>query len=110
MRYAQFEALITIQRLAKYKIACTHNTRKTMQLYRANIRISQAFLAILSIFEVVLRNKIDVHYKAQYPLTPGGIEWLLGSTLPGGFFTRPNCRRSSDKITEAYNKLGVNLP
>jgi hypothetical protein len=104
MRYAEFEALITAERLTKYKISCLHDTRKTMRLYRANIRISQAFLAILSIFEVVLRNKVDIHYKAQYP-PAGGVEWLLGSTLPGGFLTGSNCYNSANKITLAYSKL-----
>ena len=31
----------------------------------------------------------DYSYKAQYPSAAGGIEWLLGSTLPCGFLTRP---------------------
>jgi hypothetical protein len=47
--------------------------------------MSQAFLAILGIFEVVLRNKIDLHYKSRFSASP---DWLLASTLPGGFLTQ----------------------
>lgn len=104
MRYIEFEMLISQQRLNRYKAAC-NNTRKTLSLYRANIRMSQAFLAILGIFEVVLRNKIDLHYKSQFSSTP---EWLLASTAPGGFLTRHGCQNSFNKISRTYSGLGVN--
>ena len=105
MRYIEFEALISPQRLNRYKIACNNNTRKTLSLYRANIRMSQAFLAVLGIFEVVLRNKIDLHYKIQFSSNP---EWLLASTMPGGFLTRNGCQNSLNKISRTYADLGAN--
>jgi len=108
MRFKQFETLISPQRLYRYKTSCGNNTRRTTRLYRANIRLSQAFLATLSIFEVVLRNKIDSHYKALYPAPAGGHEWLLASTLPGGFFTTPRCYKTATKINDAYTSLGIN--
>jgi len=77
MRYAEFEELISPQRLNRYKVACNNNTRKTVGLYRANIRMSQAFLAVLGLFEVVLRNKIDAHFKAHFPKTRNGFFILL---------------------------------
>lgn len=78
-----------------------------MRLYRANIRISQAFLATLSIFEIVLRNKIDQHYKQKFPVGNDTHEWLLSSILPGGFLTQPGCQRTWSKISEAYKSLGA---
>ena len=108
MKFRQFETLISPQRLARYKASCGNNTRRTTRLYRANIRISQRFLATLSIFEVVLRNKIDLHYKNQFPTLPGGHEWLLASILPGGFLTQPGCQKTSNKINETYTNLGAN--
>ncbi len=102
MRFKEFEALISPQRLLRYRLACSNDTRKTMMLYRANIRISLAFLATVGVFEVVLRNKIDAHYKTLFPAKHGGQEWLLASTLPGGFFTGAPCIRSFQKITQAY--------
>lgn len=107
VRYQKFEALISQPRLSRYKAACVNDTRKTVRLYRANIRISQAFLAVLGIFEIVLRNKIDTHYKARFPAAGGAHEWLFNSTLPGGFLTAPNCRNSRLKITDTYNSLGT---
>jgi len=77
-----------------------------MRLYRGNIRLSQAFLAAISIFEVVLRNKIDKHYKQQFPATPEGHDWLLASILPGGFLTKKSCHKTFSKIEAAYIGLG----
>ncbi len=108
MKYSKFEALISAQRLNRYKISCSNDTRRTMRLYKANIRLSQAFLATISIFEVVLRNKIDVHYKRQFQLSKDGHEWLLASILPGGFLTKRSCHKTCSKIEAAYIGLGDN--
>jgi hypothetical protein len=108
MRYSEFEKLISTQRLARYKAACNNDTRKTYSLYRANIRLSRAFLAVLSIFEVVLRNKIDLHYKTQFETISGNPDWLLASTLPGGFLTSTGCQNSLEKATKCYTELGTN--
>jgi len=108
MKFNKFEILISPQRLTRYKASCANDTRKTTRLYRANIRMSQAFLGTLSIFEIVLRNKIDIHYKGHYPATPGGHQWLLASILPGGFLTPHNCARTLNKINEAYSNLAGN--
>lgn len=103
MEYKEFEHLISCVRLAKYRNACANNPDRTMRLYRANIRLSQSFLAVISLFEIVLRNKIDWHYKTA----KGQTEWLLASALPNGFLTSPDCKKSKDKILESYNKLGA---
>ena len=108
MLYPEFERLISQQRLARYKAACNNDTRKTYGLYRANIRLSRAFLAVLSIFEVVLRNKIDLHYTAQFSAISGNPDWLLTSTLPGGFLTHNGCESSLNKVTTLYANLGSN--
>ncbi len=105
MKYVEFERLISPQRLNRYKVACNNNTRKTLSLYRANIRMSQAFLAVLGIFEVVLRNKIDDHYRSKIPNSPG---WLLSSILPGGFLTHNGCQNSFNKVLRTYADLGSN--
>ncbi len=107
MKYNEFEQLISPARLAKYKAACANNNKRIFKLYRANIRLSGAVLAVLGMFEVVLRNKIDVHYKAQFPAISGAHEWLLGATLPGGFLTNPGCHNSSIKINQSYTDLGI---
>ncbi len=107
MTYEEFEQLISHSRLTRYIAACDNDKRRTLKLYRANIRLSGDLLAILGMFEVVLRNKIDVHYKAQFFAAPGSHDWLLAATLPGGFLTGRNCYNSRIKINEAYRELGT---
>jgi hypothetical protein len=104
MWFSEFEKLISPNRLAKYKAACNNDTRKAYSLYRANIRLSRSFLAVLSVFEVVLRNKIDLHYKTQCDDS----DWLLASTYSGGFLNSPGCWNSSEKVTKCYEELGSN--
>jgi len=105
MRYNDFERLMTSPRMAKYKSACGNNKTKTQKLYRANIRLSGAVLATLSVFEVVLRNKIDAHYKAHFPPVAGGPGWLREAVLPGGFLSSNGCHNSAIKINEAVADL-----
>ena len=107
MNYTEIEQLISSVRLARYRQATANDKRKTLKLYRANVRLSGALLAVLSMFEVVLRNKIDNHYKMQYPLAPGDKGWLLHATLPGGFLTQNGCHNSIIKVTKAYTELGI---
>jgi hypothetical protein len=108
MKYIEFEELVSPKRLGRYNNACKDHVLKTLTLYRANIRISQAFLPVLGIFEVVLRNKIDLHYRSRFPAAGGKPEWLLASTLPSGFFANKGCQSAWDKITQAYARLGPN--
>jgi len=75
MTYEEFEILISPVRLARYHAACSNSKPRTLKLYRANTRLSGELLSILGMFEVVLRNKIDTHYKTRYPAVPGGEEW-----------------------------------
>ena len=109
MNFHQFELLVSNSRLLRFKSACRFNKKKTLRLYRLNIRLSQAFLATMSIFEIVLRNKIDSHYRMKFPSTENGKGWLFDSVNFGGFFTSPNCRRTKDKIKQACDDLGVSF-
>lgn len=61
MRYRDFEELFSSKRMQKYLLACNHNTRKAMTLYRYNLKLSQELFTIISCFEVVLRNRIAHH-------------------------------------------------
>ena len=53
-------------RMRKYLNACAGNKRKTMQLYRYNLRLCQRFYGALNLFEVMLRNAINEHYAAYF--------------------------------------------
>jgi hypothetical protein len=79
MLYTDFERLVSIPRIAKYLAASGNNTRKAMTLYRANIRLSTEMFSILCLFEVALRNAIDIHYRGIL-----SNNWLRDATQSGG--------------------------
>jgi hypothetical protein len=106
MKYADFEQLMSTPRLNRYLVACGNNKKKAMTLYRANLRISQEMFSILGVFEVILRNKIDGHYKTVYAPIIGSNEWLLHAASPGGFYANTQCQRTRQSILNAIADLG----
>ena len=59
MKYADFEKIMSPQRMERYLTACGGDTRKAMTLYRYNLQVSQEMFTLVSCFEVALRNAID---------------------------------------------------
>ncbi len=101
--YDEFTKVLSRPRLEKYKVACQQNMRKALKLYRANIRISQQFYAIIGIFEVALRNAIDLHFTGLK-----GAEWLAKAIEPGtGYLDNPGCENSYHNVQESIQKLGT---
>ena len=62
MKFSEFEAIMSTQRINRYVQACKGNTRKAMILYRLNLKLSQEIFTIISCFEVALRNAINQHF------------------------------------------------
>jgi hypothetical protein len=97
VRYSDFEYILSTPRLRRYLFA-TGNTRRAVTLYRKNILLSQKLFAVVSCFEVALRNKIDRHY-----LECHGNDWIVKSV--DGMFSdgNPNVQK---KIEEKVKMLG----
>lgn len=101
MKYSEFEELISPERMYRYLAACNRDTRKAMTLYRYNIRLSQELLAVVGCFEVILRNKIDKQFIAQY-----GNNWLRDLILPNGiFYSDHRVAKTKNIIEKAYTGL-----
>ena len=100
MQFTDFERRISIPRMFKYLVAYKHDTRKAMALYRANIRLSQELFAVMCLFEVVLRNAIDMNYRATL-----GNNWLLNAVRPGGFLHARGCEKSLESAENVMLKL-----
>ena len=104
MLYSDFERFMSNPRMAKYCAACGNDSRKAMTLYRSNIRLSNEIFAILSLFEVALRNAIDAHYRKNK-----GTNWLLDSAqLRSGFLHAVGCERSLKSVEKVIADLGAN--
>lgn len=102
MRYRDFEAIMSSDRLGRYLDAMGGVTRKAMKLYRLNLRASQGMFTIISCFEVALRNAIDKHYKAIL-----GNDWLKNAALAGGALNIPRCGKTPIMINNAVAELGT---
>ncbi len=104
MPNSQFYTAISQPRFSKYLLACGNNRRKALQLYRANIVLSQKIYAIVGVFEVILRNSIDRHFMLKK-----GNNWLAEAVQPGGYLNiADGCEDSFHSIQEGIHKLGFN--
>ena len=103
MKFADFQHILSPERLNRYVVACGNDTRKAMSLYRLNLNLSQEVFTLLSCFEVSLRNAIDRELTARY-----GVDWLRDSVANGGIFDIGSCRDSARIISKAYNRLNRN--
>lgn len=103
MKFTDFQAVLSSDRLQRYLTACGNDTRKTMTLYRLNLNLSQEVFTLLSCFEVALRNSIDNILVRKF-----GQDWLRDSVMAGGIFDIPSCHDSATIIRKAYNRLQRN--
>lgn len=58
MQYAEFEHIISLQRMGRYLVACGNRKRKAMALYKMDIRLSQEEYVLVNYSEIALRNSI----------------------------------------------------
>lgn len=101
MRYEEFEDAFSSDRMSKYVTACNGDTRRSMMLYRCNLRLSQEMFTLISCFEVTLRNRIDRQLKAHL-----GSDWLRDAILPGGvLYSDARVDKTRKIIDNAYREL-----
>lgn len=79
MKYLEYEKAFSQARLSKYIEACDGNPMKALTLYRHNVKLCQKFYGILNVFEVVLRNAINDHYKNVF----GDPDWIKNQLQSG---------------------------
>jgi hypothetical protein len=101
MNFKTSQELFSEPRMRKYANACAGDKRKTMQLYRYNLRLCQKFYGILNVFEVVLRNAVNNHYITYY----SDSDWIVNQSKVGGLFAH---EKDEIKITaNDYKKRGI---
>ena len=103
MKYNDLQNILSKDRLSRYLLACNNDKRKTLILYRLNLRFSQEIYAVLHYFEIAIRNSIDEKLKINR-----GYNWLRDSVSQGGIFDIKSCRDSAKIISKAYSRLNRN--
>ena len=79
MDFKTSQKIFSAARMGKYAHACSGDKRKTMLLYRYNLRLCQRFCGVLNLFEVMLRNAINEHYRAYY----SNPDWIVNQADTG---------------------------
>jgi len=74
--------------LSKYARACGNDKNKTILLYQYNLKLCQRFYGVIGLFEVMLRNAINEHYKSQF----ADNDWIVNQCGTG-------CLLADDKDT-----------
>lgn len=59
MNFRDFRQYFSTARTSRYLNATGNSASKTVKLYKANLKISQAFHPLLGVFEVVFRNRLN---------------------------------------------------
>jgi hypothetical protein len=84
MELSHFERYFSKARVERYLIATNHSISKAVELYKANLIISQKFHPLLGVFEVVLRNRLN-DVLASYFTDP---DWIINQKV--GFMSDPS--------------------
>ena len=101
MDFKTSQKIFSAARMGKYANACSGDKRKTMLLYRYNLRLCQRFCGVLNLFEVMLRNAINEHYRAYY----SNPDWIVNQADTGRLL---EFNMDEIKQTEAsYRRRGI---
>ncbi len=89
MNYQNLEKFLSKPRLQRYLDVCNNDEERALNLYKANVKLSQAFIPIFHYFEVSLRNQIHEVLSTDY----ANPNWIIDETKIGGklgstFFSR----------------------
>jgi hypothetical protein len=66
MKFEKVRLFVSAPRLDRYLLATGNKKKRAVRLYKANLKISQAFLPILAILEVALRNRLNTMLTAHF--------------------------------------------
>ena len=110
MKYDKYEEALSKPRLAKYQSACNGNKSKALTLYWYNIKLCQRFYGVLSIFEIVMRNAINEHYKNKL----SDNDWIVTQSTKGFLVNKQDAVfKEKDKLlnsgTYTHDKLVSSL-
>jgi hypothetical protein len=102
--YQQLEKHLSPPRFGRYLTAASNHKTKAKRLYKANLRVAQAFHPLLSLLEVALRNGLNSVLTVKF----GDPDWIINqqrgfmsdpSLRHGNFFLRKEAEKASNRLT-----------
>jgi hypothetical protein len=97
MKFEKVRLYVSVPRTDRYLVA-TGSKIRAVKLYKANLKISQAFLPVLAVLEVVLRNKVNTVMSAFY----ADPDWIISQKT--GFMADPSLACSNYFIRKEVEK------
>lgn len=101
MDFKTSQKILSKARIGKYTTACAGDKKKSIQLYKYNLRLCQRFYGVLSMFEIILRNAINRHYQTYF----ADSDWIVNQAAIGKLLAN-----SKDEIVQLeldYKKRGI---
>lgn len=91
MRFTNFTSYFSSPRIDRYLTACSNDTKRCAKLYKANLKVAQAFHPLLGCLEVVLRNGINDQLTSYFE----DPNWII--TQKAGFMIDPLLTHTNKK-------------
>ncbi len=105
MRFEKIRLYISMPRIGRYLQAASNNKSKATRPYKANLKVLQAFLPIIAVLEVTLRNRINTILSAHF----SDPDWIINQK--NGFMIDPilthTDKRTGKNITNRYLKIEI---
>ena len=112
MNYDEIRKYLSAARLIRYEEACNNDQKKVLKVYQANLKLSQAFYPLLSLFEVVLRNALNDEPTKHF----SDPEWLknqvnhfMSDPLLTYYDYRLKRNKTNDFLKKSVNKILMRL-
>ncbi|MFN8340266.1 MAG: Abi family protein [Cyclobacteriaceae bacterium] len=87
MKFEKVRLFVSAPRLDRYLLAVANKKTRAVRLYKANLKISQAFLPVLAILEVAIRNRLNTILTAHF----SDPDWITNQK--NAFMIDPRLRR-----------------
>lgn len=84
MNYIKLEQFVSKPRLERYLYCCLNSQTRALELYKANLNVSQAFYPILNLIETFLRNNINNQLSQHF----ANSDWIIHQK--NGFMNDPS--------------------
>jgi hypothetical protein len=117
MQFQKLQLYFSFARIERYQKASGNIQTKSIELYKANIQIAQAFHPILGIVEVILRNKtnsiLSIYFNDSDWIINQKNGFMVDSTLTyrdsktGKLITNDYLKKSVEKSENRLKKLKV---
>lgn len=103
MKFEKVRLYISSPRIDRFLIATGNNKTKAVRLYKANLKISQAFLPVLALLEVTLRNRLNAILSGHFT----DPDWIINQKT--GFMVDPSLtyKRAGRTIHNHYLRKEV---